>query len=68
MKQRINETEAWEAVGHLYHAAQYLQDDTGERNIFWTPELNEACNILAKHAVQLTARITKQRRERGERY
>lgn len=43
----------WAAAAQLDRAMQYLASDAGERNIDWTADLQDACDILRKLDKQL---------------
>lgn len=49
----------WAAVGTLDRAAEYLATDAGERDIYWTADLDEAVKIIQHHADKLRTRCVK---------
>jgi hypothetical protein len=49
----------WAGVEVLDHASEYLCNDAGERDIFWTPELDEAVKLLQHKADLLRKRAVK---------
>lgn len=51
--------ELWQATQTLDHAVEYLQNDAGERDIYWSVELNEACQLLQHKADKLRVRAIK---------
>lgn len=59
MREQISAEVWWAAVGTLDRAVEYLQDDAGKRDIYWTDELQAACDLLRKHADKLRTRCCK---------
>lgn len=51
--------ELWNAVKMLDDAVTYLQDDAGTRDIFWTQELQDACNLLNDRRNKVCKKVLK---------
>lgn len=49
----------WQAVRTLENAAAYLQEDAGMRDISWTDDLQQSCDLLSKHAQKLRIKAIK---------
>lgn len=58
-KTKYTEFELWEATAKLDSAAEYLLDDAGKRDVFWSEELNEATKLLQNCANKLRREAVK---------
>lgn len=59
MKEQFSAEVWWQAVGTLDRAAEYLAEDAGRRDIYWTEELNEATKLLQDKADKLRTKCVK---------
>lgn len=59
MKDKFSAEVWWGMVQTLDHAATYIQEDAGLRDVVWTKDLNDASNLLQDKANKLRAKCVK---------